>query len=256
MYKQKIEGNTIAKGVIFLKIKKAVGYFISFFSLSILFSACYYFSYKNALRQFNENAVQRNQELIMSLEDKGLIADSDIEKEPLMEDNENHNVASQEEDDEVSTPVDIVQDTILPSTVYKLQVYDMKNGTMAEDILPIPSYLIGLDRVETLEYLYEYMHDLPLSEFEKGLISFELISFSKDDILLRKTYNEDKVENQYFLISQNGYIVVYYGDRKTVYEYTGLSTNGLTQFEKMQLEEGVFAKDLDELYALLENYSS
>lgn len=254
MYKQKIEGNTIAKGVIFLKIKKAVGYFISFFSLSILFSVCYYFSYKNALRQFNENAVQRNQELIMSLEDKGLIADSDTEKEP--EDNENHDVASQEEDDEVSTPVDIVQDTILPDTVYKLQTYDMKNGTMTEDILPIPSYLIGLDRVATLEYLYEYMHDLPLSEFEKGLISFELISFSKDDILLRKTYNEDKVENRYFLISQNGYIVVYYGDRKTVYEYTGLSTNGLTQFEKMQLEEGVFAKDLDELYALLENYSS
>ena len=238
-----------------LKIKKALVYFISFFSLSLMFSLCYYLSYKNALRQFNESAVERNQELILSLEQSGLILEKDS-KDELVVDNSTDDANNNDEIEDSTMAVDIVADTIMPNTQYVLQVYDIKNGNMTEDILPTPSYLIGLKREEVIEYLYEYMNDLPLSEFEKGLETFELVSFSKDNVVLRKTYNIDKVENQYFLKSQNGYIVVYYGDQKTVYEYTGLSTAKLSQYEKLKLEEGIFARDLEELYALLENYSS
>jgi len=220
-----------------------------------MFSLCYYLSYRNALRQFNENAVERNQELILSLEQSGLILGKDSNDE-LVVDNNTDELNNMDETVDNTVAVDIIVDTIMPNTQYKLQVYDIKNGNMTEDILPTPSYLIGLKREEVIQYLFEYMNDLPLSEFEKGLETFELVSFSKDSVVLRKTYNIDKVENQYFLKSQNGYIVVYYGDQKTVYEYTGLSTARLSQYEKLQLEEGVFAKNLEELYALLENYSS
>ena len=238
-----------------LKIKKALVYFISFFSLSLMFSLCYYLSYRNALRQFNENAIERNKELILSLEQNGLILEKDSNDEQVADNNTGEiNEVDDVEDETVA--VDIIVDTVMPNTQYKLQVYDIKNGNMTEEILPTPSYLIGLKREEVIEYLYEYMNDLPLSEFEKGLESFQLVSFSKDNIVLRKTYNIEKVENQYYLKSQNGYIVVYYGDQKTVYEYTGLSTARLSQYEKLQLESGVFAKNLEELYALLENYSS
>lgn len=237
-----------------MKVKKAIVYFISFFSLSIMFSICYYVSYKNALRQFNESAVERNNELILFLENRNLLTDIS-ENENTVSDNKEEEISNTEPGEQTAL-VNTVPDTVLPNTKYRLQVYDMKHGTMEEDTLPPPSYLIGLKREEILEYLHEYMQDLPLSEFEKGLVSFELISFSKDDILLRKTYNADKVENRYFLKTQNGHIVVYYGDKKTVYDYTSLSTERLSQYEKMKLEEGIFAKDLDELYALLENYSS
>lgn len=220
-----------------------------------MFSLCYYLSYRNALRQFNENAIERNKELILSLEQNGLILEKDSNEEQVADNNTGEiNEVDDVEDETVA--VDIIVDTVMPNTQYKLQVYDIKNGNMTEEILPTPSYLIGLKREEVIEYLYEYMNDLPLSEFEKGLESFQLVSFSKDNIVLRKTYNIDKVENQYYLKSQNGYIVVYYGDQKTVYEYTGLSTARLSQYEKLQLESGVFAKNLEELYALLENYSS
>jgi len=168
----------------------------------------------------------------------------------------NNNPINQDSDiDDVE--VDSIAEVITPSTNYRLQMYDIKNGTMIEEVTETsPGYLVGLNRVEVIEYLYDYMQDLTLSEFEKGLTNFELIRFSKDEITIRKTYNIDKVENKFYLTTQNDYIVIYHGDAKTVYEYTNLSIANLTQFEKMQLENGIYAKDINEVYALLENYTS
>jgi len=230
-----------------------------------MFSTCYYLSYKNALNQFNENAVEQNNELILSLENKGLLQaegqqSSDDTGTNLLNQEAILNTEANTESidtDNTSVAVDTVtEDTILPTTQYKLQTYDIVNGNMEEEILPTPSYLVGLNREEVIEYLYDYMQDLTWNEFEKGLTSFELMVFSKQNVVLRKTYNIDLVENQYYLKSQDGYIVVYYGDKKTVFDYTAVSVEPLTQFEKLQLEEGIFVKDLDELYAVLENYSS
>jgi len=64
------------------------------------------------------------------------------------------------------------------------------------------------------------------------------------------------VEYKYFLKAQDGNIVAYYGDQKTVFDYTGVSIEKLSLDEKKELEEGIFVRDLDELYALLEHYSS
>ena len=230
-----------------------------------MFSTCYYLSYKNALNQFNKNAVEQNNELILSLENKGLLN----EKGQQSSDDTGTDLVNQEsilntegntdsiDNVDTSVAVDAVtEDTILPTTQYILQTYDIVNGNMEEEILPTPSYLVGLNREEVIEYLYDYMQDLTWNEFEKGLTSFELMVFSKQDVVLRKTYNIDLVENQYYLKSQDGYIVVYYSDMKTVFDYTEVSVEPLTQFEKLQLEEGIFVKDLDELYAVLENYSS
>ncbi len=249
-----------------VKLKKALVYFISFFSLSVMFSACYYLSYKNALKDFNESAVERNNELIMSLENNGYLhlsgqeninrADTDnTAQEPVQ--NADNNIDNTVDDiTDPSVPVDKVEDTILPTTEYTLQTYDVETGTTNEEVLPTPSYLIGLTREDVIQYLKDYMQDLPLNEFQKGLVSFEVMSFSTDNIVLKKTYDADNVEYQYYLKEQNGYIVAYYGDQKTVFDYTGVSIENLSAFEQQQLQEGIAVRDLDELYALLENYSS
>lgn len=228
-------------------------------------------SYKNALKQFNENAVERNNELILSLENNGLLPNKEqqgsdqteiniAEKEPSGNTVDGESGSFNDTDvnnDNTSVPVDTVKvTTILPTTLYTLQTYDIVNGVMDEELLSTPSYLVGLNRNEVIEYLYDYMQDLPWSEFEQGLTSFELMSFSTDKVVLRKTYNADMVEDRYFLKSQNNYIVVYYGDQKTVFDYTSVSVENLSQYEQLQLEAGIFVKDLDELYAVLENYSS
>ncbi len=249
-----------------VKLKKALVYFISFFSLSVMFSACYYLSYKNALKDFNESAVERNNELIMSLENNGYLhlsgqdnvnrADIDnTAQEPVL--NADNNIENTVDDiTDPSVPVDKVEDTILPTTEYTLQTYDVETDTTKEEVLPTPSYLIGLTREDVIQYLKDYMQELPLNEFQKGLVSFEVMSFSTDNIVLKKTYDADKVEYKYYLKEQNGYIVAYYGDQKTVFDYTGVSIENLSAFEQQQLQEGIAVRNLDELYALLENYSS
>lgn len=264
-----------------MKIKKALVYFISFFSLSIMFSVCYFLSYRSALKKFNENAVERNKELILSLEQNGFLQ---IDKEGTSTDvaqnvgneqtnnisnisNNNSNTNMNNTDSisntnnqslgESSIPVDTVDEAIvLPSTKYILQTYDITTGKMTEEELKVPSYLVGLTRIQVIEYLHNYMKDLTFDEFKNGLTSFELLTFSEGNITLRKTYNKDLVEYQFFLKSQNGKIVVYFGDQKTVYEYSEVSVDHLTQYEQLKLEEGIFVKDEEELYSILENYSS
>lgn len=247
-----------------VKLRKALVYFISFFSLSVMFSACYYLSYKNALRDFNESSVERNNELILALQKSGYLPLNDqnlntAEADKTTEDRANENNEIYNTSDggtDPGVPVGVVEETVLPTTEYVLKTYDIKTGTTNEEKLPTPSYLIGLTREEVIQYLEDYMQDLPLTEFQKGLVSFELTSFSKDKIVLKKTYDSDKIKYKYYLKEQNGYIVAYYGDQKTVFDYTGISVENLSDYEREQLEEGIFVRDLEELYALLENYSS
>lgn len=227
-------------------------YFISFFSLSLMFSACYYLSYKHALNEFNEKAVERNEELKKFMASRDVLPGEDSETDNSLTEENNY-----EDEPDTSVAVDTMNEsTVMPSTVYKLQVYDVKRGTTTEESLPIPSYLIGLNREEVIDYLNEYSQDLPLSEFEKGLISYELMSFTQEEVVLKKTYNEDEVEYKYYLKAENGYIVVYYGDKKTVFDYTSVSLEHLPERDIQELEEGILVKDLEQLYGLLENYSS
>ena len=115
---------------------------------------------------------------------------------------------------------------------------------------------MGLNREEVIEYLDNYMEDLPWNEFKQGLTAYELLLFSDKEILIRKTYNSNLIEYEYYIKAVDDNIVVYYSDQKTVYEYTNMSIINLTEEEKQELEEGYFIKDLTELYDILENYTS
>ncbi len=237
-----------------MRYKKAVTYFLTFSAIACMFTATYYFSYKQALRDFNESSVERNNDLIKELEKQGYLTNT--VKQGDTKTNDQGASSDTEDGQEDAEAASAIADTVLPSTQYTLQTYDMKSGQLSEEELPTPSYLIGLTRDEVITYLTDYQADLSLNEFEKGLVSFELISFSKDSIILRKTYNSDSVEYKYYLKAVNGYIVAYYGDQKTVYDYTGVAVENLPLEDRLHLEKGIFIKDLDELYAVLENYSS
>ena len=72
----------------------------------------------------------------------------------------------------------------------------------------------------------------------------------------KKIYDSSKIAYKYYLIAVEGEVVVYYGDRKNVYEYTGIETEKLTKEEQQRLKNGIEVKDEKELYNILENYSS
>lgn len=60
----------------------------------------------------------------------------------------------------------------------------------------------------------------------------------------------------YYLMEENGYIVVYLSDKKTAYEYTDISYDRLPANLRNEIRNGKYVGSQDELYGFLENYSS
>lgn len=149
-----------------------------------------------------------------------------------------------------------LSDKVKPSTEYILETYNITNQEGFTETLSIPVDFIGMNRNEILSYLNEYMMEMPLEEYEKGLVSYELISFSEKSIVLKKTYHSDAVLYKYYIVVEDNVVVVYYCDKKTVYEYTGINASDLDMEERIRLSKGIEVETEEELYSILENYSS
>ena len=147
-------------------------------------------------------------------------------------------------------------DRVMPDTEYILETYNISTGEGFSENLSIPPEFVGLNRNELLSYLNEYMMELPLEEYEKGLLSCELVSFSDKTIVLKKTYNSDEILYKYYIVVEDNVVVVYYCDKKTVYEYTGINAADMDMEERMRLSKGIEVETEEELYSILENYSS
>lgn len=211
-----------------MKTKKTYIYIGTIAALSLIFTMCYYISYKHALYKFNQKATER-----------------EVKEEILKSNNEESVTVNFNETDKT-----------VANTKYILQNIDLETNTLKEDKLPIPSEFIGLSREELMLKLDEYLEDMPLSEYHKGLISFELLSFSKNQILLKKTYDISKAAYLFYISVSDGFVVVFNNDLKTIYQYTGININDLSKEDKDALIEGIYVKTEAELYSILESYSS
>ncbi|HWT27304.1 MAG TPA: BofC C-terminal domain-containing protein [Mobilitalea sp.] len=221
-----------------MRLKTASIYLLIFLSQAVMFSVCYYLSYEHALNDFNKKAIVRNDNYVA------------LEQKPVptqvlaADDNQTQEVAKQP------------SDTILPTTKYVLETFDRKTNTLNTEELNPPAYLVGLTKEEVVDYLSDYMKDMSLSEHNKGLISFELLNFSSDRVILRKTYDEDSVAFRFLVVVEDGYVVVYYSDLKSIFNYTHIEAKNLSEDDRIKLSQGIYIKSEDELYSLLESYSS
>lgn len=229
-----------------MRLKKAYIYLLSFLILSVFFSGCYYLSYQHALRQFNKRAIERSEEFAALHEGAPTpIITADI------------NVETDDSDtDEIVSAGVLPDPVILPSTKYVLEIYDRKEGTLVETEQNPPGDIVGLTREEVEKYLDEYMRDLTLSEYNKGLLSYELLSFSDRSVKFRKSYDADMVPYRFYVVVKNGYVVVYNSDLKSVYDYTHIEAKNLPEEDRIALSQGIYIDNIDELYALLESYTS
>lgn len=132
--------------------------------------------------------------------------------------------------------------------------YTEENRTLKEDVDSIPA-LLGCDLNGVNQYLKDYMKHLSIEEQEKGLQSFQITSFNKNKIVLRKIYKKNNYVG-YYIQSFNGTIVILNGDKKTVYDYTRIPIHTLPNQLQEKVIEGYYIENEDELYNFLENYSS
>lgn len=208
-------------------MKKIAVYAISFFSLVILLTTCYFLSYKFALKQFNDNATEQSGEVR-----KLAMADS-------------QDVAAK------------TKTIVAVDATYLEQTYDIATDEMKEESKNIPNDFVGLSRQEIIEKLNSYVQNKTLEEYNAGLISYELISFSPEKIVAKKTYNSEAIIYKYYMSIEDDQVVVYYSDKETVYDdNTGVSVEDLSEEDKIKLMYGIYIEDEAEIYSKLENYTS
>lgn len=204
---------------------KKLKYSISFFAAALVLAGAYYTSYQISY----QNSQERARESRESGEQKTPV--QTVEKTP--------------------------QNVVTNKTRYVLEIYDEKDHSTRRTESGVPAAYIGFTRADLTNYLARYETNPELSDIEQGFLSFRLVSFSPDKIVLRKTINTAKKDDMYCLIAEDGYVTVYYMDKKTVYTYTGIKLNTLPE-ELCEdiLDGGRTLHNSEELYGFLENYSS
>lgn len=208
-------------------MKKVAIYVISFLSLSVLLSTCYFFSYRYALNKFNRNATEQSG-VTRRLSGTG-----------------SHDVSAN------------TKTTVSPDASYTLQTYDLATDKLKEKKENIPNDFVGMTRNQIINRLNVYVQNKSLDEYNKGLVSWQLVSFAPDRVVVKKTYNSEGILYKFFLIIRDENVVVYYSDKKTIYEdETGINLDELSEEDKRELIYGKWIQDENELYSLLENYTS
>ena len=144
----------------------------------------------------------------------------------------------------------------MPETRLITETWNLKTGSKDSVETPMPSVYLGLEREELLSDLNDYVHHMPIKDIEAGLVSFDIVSYSTEKVVLRKIYYPDENFKKYYVIYRQGRIVVYYSDRTTVFEYPDIRLTDLPVDLQCELLSGKEIKDDEELYRFLQNYSS
>lgn len=257
LHKLRFFGNTLFGGDF---LKKLLMYTGSFLAVTLIFGLCYYASYQSSLKEFKRRMQEQTQsnisgELLGENENLALLEQLAQEAKE-----QNQDVASAQKDDPFTQPdypAALTQKkTILPTVTYIEETLNTADGTLSSRQTTAPGFLIGMTREELEDYVSHYMENLPLSEYEAGLLSYEVISFSEQQVTLRKSYDATKVLYKFYITILDGCVTVYYSDLKTVFEYTHIPAVDLPEELRETLSDGLYVKNREELYSILEGYSS
>ena len=197
-------------------------YIICFLVLCLAFSAVYYGSY-----QLTQSRLQEEETNSTAVSDTQLAGVSKSE-----------------------------ESIITRKTVYVLEEYCINDESLISEETEPPIEVLGYDRGRMLLYIQDYMEHMNETDKDKGLISYELTSFSRDRVVLRKTYYKGEPTAQFYLDVQMGRIVVYQTSDNSLYAYTELKFNSLPESLRREILEGKYIETVEELYHFLESYSS
>lgn len=219
--------------------KRMYVYICTTFGMLALVVVANYVSYHAAIGEFTKQQQAYEQEMAAQME-------NEISRQ----------VENRMEDFSEEMPVASTEEKMTVDTVYQIENYDKVQGQTTTEYETLPEELVGFTREEADDYFKKYMQNLPVEEYLNGLQSVGVTTFSGERLVIRKVYDSSQVKYRYYLIAIDGEVVVYYGDQKTIYEYTGITTDKLSKEEQSALKQGIEVKDESELFGLLENYSS
>ena len=145
---------------------------------------------------------------------------------------------------------------ITADTRYLIEEINLSDGTVQEKEEQVPVKYIGLDRVKLIEELDLYDKNPALSDLKLGFQNSELSSFSKDRVVICKYYRTEEENEGFYIMVADHYIIVYEGDKQTVYLNTDILLSNLNETLQSEIIQGKYVEDEQEIYHFLESYSS
>ncbi len=143
---------------------------------------------------------------------------------------------------------------ITADTRYVVVSYDALSGETVEEEEITPDKYIGLTRQKLEAELKEYGESPSLTDQEKGFTYIELLSFSPARVVVRKSY--ERMDEGFFLINENHYVVVYDKTLTHIYMNTGIRMESLPQTLQDEIMVMKYIETENELFDFLESYSS
>lgn len=147
-------------------------------------------------------------------------------------------------------------ETLSVDTEYVLEETDIVNCSVVETVWKLPSEYVGLNREQFLTAMEEYEAFPPLSELERGFVGLEVLSFSRERVVVQMNYQYVQPSNSFYLAVRDNEVVVYLEDMKTIYINTGIRLEELPKDVQLEIIQMLWVEDEETLYHFLENYSS
>lgn len=175
-------------------------------------------------------------------------------KEPTVQESTLQDYASKEP--EYVTQAASLSETLCVDTELVIAETDVDNGTVVETTGRLPDKYIGLDREQFLVAMANYEMFPPLSELERGFVNLEVLSFSRDKVVVQMNYRYIQPGKCFYLAVRDNEVVVYLEDMETVYINTGIELSSLPEEMQQEIIQMIWMEDEESLYHFLENYSS
>ena len=137
-----------------------------------------------------------------------------------------------------------------------MQKYDSDNNILREEIISTPIEYFGYTREQLMEEVRKYMINPSAVDKTAGINAYELVSFSKNQVTLRKSYSLKNLPTSYYISVENGYLTIYLEDKSTIYDYTEIRLSTLPESVQQEIIKGLSLKSQKELYEFLETYTS
>ena len=147
-------------------------------------------------------------------------------------------------------------ETLCVDTQYVLEETDILNHTVMETASRLPSKYVGMNREQFLQAMDIYEMSPPLSELERGFIGLEVLSFSRDRVVIQMNYRYVQPSSSFYLAVYDNEVVVYLDDRKTIYIETEIALDSLPEEVQRDIMEMMWVENEEALYDFLESYSS
>lgn len=151
----------------------------------------------------------------------------------------------------------VSRETLSVETEYVLEERDIEGQTTVETTWKLPDKYVGMNREQFVEAMKLYEASPPLAEMSRGFESLEVLSFSRERVVVQMNYRYVRPSSSFYLAVYDNEVVVFLEDKETIYiDDTHIMLEELPEDIQQDIIDMLWIESEEKLYAFLEAYSS